>query len=205
MKKSEFQAQIQACQPLIESIRERAHALHRAVGQTYGGIHPYSFHLDMVAQGVIDHGHDVCASAADVPAILFGAYFHDSIEDARLTYNNVLTIARQYLPEPQALMATEIAYALTNEKGRTRAERANDRYYAGIRATPYAPLVKLADRLANFSYSCAGTDAANRHMRQVYAAEMPHFLQAITADATADPRLALPSTMLAAIAKLMHE
>ena len=39
-------------------------------------------------------------------------------------------------------------YALTNEKGRTRAERAGVKYYEGIRAVPYAPMVKLADRMA---------------------------------------------------------
>ena len=57
------------------------------------------------------------------------------------------------LDEAQAFMAAEIVYALTNEKGRTRAERAGVKYYEGIRAVPYAPMVKLADRMANVRFS----------------------------------------------------
>ena len=71
---------------------------------------------------------------------------------------------------------TEIVYALTNEKGRTRAERANDKYYNDICNTPYAPLVKMADRMANMSYSIEkGSTMAN-----VYRKELPHFIEAIT-------------------------
>ena len=51
------------------------------------------------------------------------------------------------------IVSTEIAYALTNEKGRTRAERANEKYYEGIRSTKYAPMVKYADRIANLRFS----------------------------------------------------
>ena len=46
-----------------------------------------------------------------------------------------------------------IAYALTNEKGRTRAERANAKYYRGIRKEEYADLDKICDRLANVKHS----------------------------------------------------
>ena len=42
----------------------------------------------------------------------------------------------------QCITAAEIVYALTNDKGRTRKERAGEHYYAGIRETPYAPFVK---------------------------------------------------------------
>lgn len=202
MNKSDFLAEIEKQRTLVDDIRLRAHSLHQSVGQTYDRTRPYGFHLDMVAQAVADHGHEVCQRPADALAMMFGAYFHDSMEDARLTYNNVLATARQYLDEPQALMAAEIVYALTNEKGRTRAERANDKYYQGIRSTPYAPAVKLADRLANFAYSHTSANAANSHMLRTYTAEMPHFLQAITAE-SADPRLALPPSMLAAIDELM--
>ena len=65
-------------------------------------------------------------------------------------------------------LATEIVYALTNEKGRNRHERANEKYYAGIRDTMYAPLVKACDRLANYNY------AKETHSRMVscYEKEM---------------------------------
>lgn len=46
----------------------------------------------------------------------------------------------------------ELVYAVTNEKGRNRAERANDKYYEGIRNTEHATFVKLCDRIANIEY-----------------------------------------------------
>ena len=108
------------------------------------------------------------------------------------------------MDEKQATLAAEIVYALTNDKGRTRSERAGERYYQGIRETPYAPLVKLADRLANVTYSFRGTNEANTRMREVYVREMPHFLEALSAR-TDDPRLLLPKDMLAEIRLLMQE
>ena len=98
-------------------------------------------------------------------------------------------------PEAKALMAAEIVYALTNDKGRTRAERAGERYYKGIRETPYAPFVKLADRRANFTYSCRKAGSANEHMRKVYQQELPHFLEAINPHSS-DLRFALPEVMV---------
>lgn len=44
-------------------------------------------------------------------------------------------------------------YALTNEKGRNRAERGNQKYYDGIKNTPYADFIKMCDRIANVQYS----------------------------------------------------
>ena len=133
----------------IEQIRESAHQLHEHVNQTYDKVHPYGFHLDMVADAVYKYGHEVCAEEHDVLPLFFAAYFHDSIEDARQTYNDVTKTARQWMDEEQAYTAAEIVYALTNDKGRTRAERAGENYYQGIRETPYAPFVKLADRHHN--------------------------------------------------------
>ena len=171
--------------------------------QRYGANLPYSYHLNAVATLTMEYAPEVIAAVDDLLPLYFGACFHDSIEDARQTYNDVLAIARTFMDESQAVMATEIAYALTNDKGRTRAERAGERYYAGIRTTPYAPMVKLADRLANMTYSLqrACQDANAERMVNVYRGEMPHFLAAITSD-TADPRLALPPSMLERINSL---
>ncbi|MBR1547345.1 MAG: hypothetical protein IJ637_01285 [Prevotella sp.] len=179
----------------IEQIRQEAYQLHDGVGQTYGDGLPYGYHLDMVVAAIHDYGHLVCQGDADVVPLVFGGYYHDSIEDARLSYNDVMAAACRHLSDDKALLATEIVYALTNEKGRTRAERAGDRYYDGIRQTPYAPFVKLCDRLANVTYSCASGRADDR-MRGVYAQEMPHFLAALKTSA-ADPRLALPAEVVA--------
>ncbi len=198
MERTTFEQCIDRHSEAIEQIRQAAHELHRAVNQTYGQGLPYAVHLDMVASQVMSHGHEVCASEHDVLPMVFGAYFHDSIEDARQTYNDVTRLARQWMDDEQAHMAAEIVYALTNDKGRTRAERAGERYYQGIRQTPYAPLVKLADRVANMTYSATHDNADNVHMREVYRRELPHFLEAITAHDD-DIRLALPQALLATL------
>ena len=109
--------------------------------------------------------------------------------------------AKRWMDEDQARQATEMVYALTNEKGRTRAERANDKYYQGIRETPYAPMLKLADRLANISYSCSNTNESNAHMKQVYQTELPHFLTAIRSQ-RADKRFSLPEEMIKEIERI---
>ena len=202
MERQEYEAYLQKYADQIEHIRQSAHELHQSVNQTYGDQLPYGYHLDMVVNDVRDFGHLVCQSEADVLPLFFGAYYHDSIEDARLTYNDVMEVARSLLTEEQALMATEIVYALTNDKGRTRAERAGEKYYQGIRETPYAPFVKLCDRLANITYSCAAVDGGNSRMKEVYKGEMPHFLQAINPHSD-DPRLAVPQEVVLKLAECL--
>ena len=203
MTTNDFQKYIEKYAREIRDIKEQAHALHASVNQTYDDVHPYAFHLDMVADNVNKYGHCVCACEQDVLPMFFGAYYHDSIEDARLTYNDVKKIALQYMNEEQTFMAAEIVYALTNDKGRTREERAGEKYYQGIRETPYAPFVKLADRLANITYSFRNHNDYNVHMVQVYRQELPKFLDAIDAHSD-DVRFHLPETMLEEINKLVH-
>ena len=200
MERQKFESYIQQQAGLIEQIRQSAHQLHASVNQTYGDDLPYGFHLDMVVQGIRDFGHYVCDEEADVLPLFFGGYFHDSIEDARQTYNDVMKIARNFLAEEQAYVATEIVYALTNDKGRTRAERAGEKYYQGIRETSYAPFVKLCDRLANITYSCSSMDADNTRMKQVYKQEMPHFLSSINAHSD-DQRLLVPQEVVLKLAE----
>jgi (p)ppGpp synthase/HD superfamily hydrolase len=184
----------------IENIKQAAHELHRSVNQTYGEGLPYSYHLDMVVNNVVEFGYLVCASENDVLPLMFGAYYHDSIEDARLTYNDVMNTARTMMTEEQALMATEIVYALTNDKGRTRAERAGEKYYQGIRTTLYAPFVKLCDRLANITFSCSDMSEDNNRMKLVYKEEVPHFLSSINPHSD-DPRMAVPKEVVERLAE----
>lgn len=191
MTKKEFQAALEKYADTIETIRQSAHTLHESVNQTYGNNLPYAYHLDMVASEVREFGHEVCAREEDLVPMLFGAYYHDSIEDARLTYNDVMRVARQFMTDEQALMATEIVYALTNDKGRNRAERAGEKYYQGIRTTPYAPFTKLCDRVANITFSCSATDVDNQRMKEVYKKEVPHFLSSVNPHSD-DPRFGVP-------------
>lgn len=190
-----FQSYLDKYKDVIAHIQFNAHALHDSVNQKYGKCLSYGYHLDHVADAVAKYGYCVCESEDDVLPLLFGAYYHDSIEDARFTYHDVQRAARPYMREEQVTIAAEIVYALTNDKGRNRAERAGERYYAGIRTTPYAPFVKLADRYANVSFSMECNDANNVRMRGIYAKEMPHFIDALKSQSS-DKRLQLPETMI---------
>ena len=190
-----LQQKLDELAPIINEIRNDAHALHASVNHAYDRIRPYGFHLDMVVNWVRKYIEEVCESEQDVLPIYFAAFYHDSIEDARLSYNDVMKIARSLMDEEQAYLATEIVYALTNEKGRNRAERANDKYFAGIRAIPYAPFVKLADRLANTSYAFSKGTADSLRMSKVYREELPGFLEALKVEGT-DIRFSLPEAMV---------
>ena len=195
MTEQDFNECVNKYSQLISEMRKEAHQLHADVNQTYDKVHPYGYHLDMVAGAVQKYGFLVCAVEDDVVPLFFGAYYHDAMEDARQTYNDIRRLACHFMSEDQAYMATEIVYALTNDKGRTRAERAGEKYYQGIRETPYAPFVKLADRLANITYSFSHASKGNVHMKEVYQSELPHFLSAISVDGS-DGRFYLPQPML---------
>lgn len=203
MKRETFDSYCGMLVAEIEEIKTSAWALHESVNQHYDDTLPYGHHLSMVAEAATKYGYEVIANENDIIPVVFAAYYHDSIEDARLTYNDVMKIAKTKMSDEQAFIATEIVYALTNDKGRTRAERAGEKYYEGIRTTPYSPLIKLCDRFANMSHSFHGSDESNVHMREVYSREWKHFLSAITAD-TDDVRYNLPNSLVAEIEKMIY-
>lgn len=193
----DFNRSVTELKETIDDIRCAAHAAHADVNQFYGHGKPYGFHLDMVAEALSRYGQYVCTRHEDVLPLFFGAYFHDSIEDARLSYNDLKKKAVSLgLTEPQAFMAAEIVYALTNDKGRTRQERAGENYYKGIRETPYAPFCKMCDRLANLTHSAQSADHSNRRMSKVYAQELPHFISSITVQGNNDVRFSVPEAMI---------
>jgi (p)ppGpp synthase/HD superfamily hydrolase len=115
---------------------------HRAVNHMYDDYLPYEFHLNLTAKYAMDYSFLV--DPLDRELVINAAYCHDTIEDARVSYNDL----KQAIGDT----AADIVFAITNEKGKTRKERANDKYYEGIRNTSYAVYVKLCDRLANVSY-----------------------------------------------------
>jgi (p)ppGpp synthase/HD superfamily hydrolase len=118
---------------------------HHNTNHYYDTYLPYEFHLRMVYQAAQDFIHLVDGEMMFKQSCLLATWGHDLIEDCRVSYNDV----KEHLGQE----AADIVYAVSNEKGKTRAERANDKYYEGIRNTPGAVFVKLCDRIANVQYS----------------------------------------------------
>lgn len=174
MDRKQFSAFLGAKGDIELEIRKKANEVHTAVNQWYDE-KPYFYHLNKVAEHVIEYLPSIIEKEEDILPVIFSAYFHDSIEDARLTYNDVKKIASQFMSDSQAFLATEIVYALTNEKGRNRHERANDKYYQGIRECKYAPLVKACDRLSNYEYA----KSTKSKMVKCYEKEMDEFINHI--------------------------
>ena len=133
---------------------------HRKTNHFYDRYLPYEFHLRMVNNVCEDFQHllddtkdyftgepyrgpiqnqvtlkDACRKAS---------WGHDLIEDTRVSYNDV--------KNQLGVEVADIVYAVTNDKGKNRKERAGDNYYEGIRNTPGAVFVKLCDRIANVQY-----------------------------------------------------
>lgn len=127
---------------MLEKTIQYATDRHLKVNHKYGD-KDYTFHLNMVYE-VAQRFHYLIAKE-ELQNVYCGCWVHDIIEDARETYNDVLNNTNQTV--------AELAYALTNEKGRGRSERANDKYYQGIRQTPNATFIKLCDRIANITHS----------------------------------------------------
>ncbi|MGM9758974.1 MAG: HD domain-containing protein [Parabacteroides sp.] len=188
MERTSFIQSVAAIYPWIKRVEREAFAIHERVNQHYDGVLPYGFHLKLTASYVSKFGYLVARDEADIPLLYVAAYLHDCIEDARMTYRDVAKWMRMFdekspeLSEPVREMleqqVPEIVYALTNEKGRTRDERADARYYEGIRTTRFASFVKMCDRLANIRYSTLFF-FANR-MLEVYRKEYPNFIRSIS-------------------------
>lgn len=146
---------------LIEMAQQYATKCHKDTNHLYDG-RPYEFHLEMVvwfAMKYID-----LIPIKDRPLVFAACWCHDVIEDTRQTYSDVA--------EELGDKVADIVYALTNEKGKNRKQRASRMYYEGIRNTKYADFVKICDRLANIKYS---TDAYSR-MADLYREEYYSFL-----------------------------
>jgi (p)ppGpp synthase/HD superfamily hydrolase len=147
---------------------------HRNTNHFYDTYLPYEFHLRMVAQVADDFIHLVedryiqdSYMNSFRASLKLACWGHDLIEDTRTNYNDVKKMFGENV--------ADIIYAVTNEKGKNRSERANDKYYEGIRNTPGAVFVKLCDRIANVQYS----KMTKSRMFETYKKENDHFLTSL--------------------------
>ena len=146
---------------IVDIAREHAFKAHADVNHLYNG-ESYNAHLIMAQ--VTAHKFAYLIPEEDINDVIAGVLEHDTLEDVpAITYNDLKKATNERV--------AELAYACTNEKGRTRAERANAKYYEGIRNIQYATFVKLCDRIANVLYSL---EHKNR-MFDMYKKEQAHF------------------------------
>lgn len=136
---------------------------HKETNHMYDAYLPYEFHLRMVV-GVYEKFKYLIEPISDTDVYL-ACWAHDTIEDTRVTYNDV--------KEVLGYEVAELVYALTNEKGKNRKERANEKYYKGIRQIKYAVFVKLCDRIANIEYS----KMSGSRMFELYRKENDNFIE----------------------------
>lgn len=136
---------------------------HSDTNHMYDDYIPYRFHLEMVER--VGRGFLHLVPPTSVKEVAVALLAHDLIEDTRNSYNDV----KGALGESVA----DIVYAVTNDKGKNRKERAGENYYRGIRATPGAMFVKLCDRIANVQYS----KLRGSRMFEMYKKENQHFIK----------------------------
>jgi (p)ppGpp synthase/HD superfamily hydrolase len=134
---------------------------HRKVNQTYDG-HPYEYHLKMVND--VFHEYKSLIPVKDRDRVEAALWLHDVIEDTGVTYNDVVKATDHFV--------ADIVYALTNNKGKNRKQRANSNYYRGIRVVEYADFAKMCDRLANVRNSYETRSS----MLKVYRREHDNFM-----------------------------
>ena len=129
-KKIESKAEIYACK------------CHEKINHLYD-FHPYRYHLKMASD--IGERFIHLIPIKDRKNVRAAIWCHDLIEDAHQTYNDIKRNTNE--------IVAEYTYALTNEKGRNRKDRANDKYYKELKEYKHASFVKLCDRIANIEYS----------------------------------------------------
>ncbi len=176
---------------------------HSSTNHMYDTYLPYEFHLRMVVnvyerfKHILDSGVEYetgdrianpVSQLSVRHVVKLACWGHDLIEDTRVSYNDVKKVLGRG--------AADIIYAVTNEKGKNRKERANDKYYEGIRNTPGAVFVKLCDRIANLQYS----KMTGSPMFEMYKKENDEFMSRLRVDG--DTKL-LP--LFAELQRLLNE
>jgi len=142
-------------------IRQFFHDLHDVkVNQKYDKTLPYSFHLDMVEKQFKKFEH-LLENTSDRVIVSKAVFAHDSMEDARLTYNDVKALLSEEV--------AEIVYLCTDYKGRTRRERKPVQFYMELSQNKLAVFVKLCDVMANVKYSLLSNSSMFDKYKEEYS------------------------------------
>lgn len=137
---------------------------HRSTNHKYDYL-PYEYHLNMTVSVFNRFKHHV----EDISEynVMLACYGHDLIEDARVSYNDVKSVL--------GYQVAELIYAMTEEKGKNRKERLNEKYYQGLKDTKYGVFIKLCDVISNVEYS----KMSGSSMIEMYRKEFDYFTEQI--------------------------
>ena len=132
---------------------------HHGVRQKYDKKFPYFFHLNEVSKVAIMFKHLVEYN----PITFLIALFHDVIEDARLTYNDVKDAWGQEVADG--------VFACTELRGKNRRERHGPFYFKTLKEHRLGRFVKICDVIANMEHGLK----TGSTMLDKYVKEYPHF------------------------------
>ena len=129
----------------------------------------------------------------DAPTIAAGL-LHDTVEDCEGCTQEV--IEQEFGTEVAQLVDGLTKLAMLEHKSGSSKQAENFRkLLLAMSEDIRVLLIKLADRLANITYSCSMSNRINNHMKEVYKNELPHFLESINPHSD-DPRKLLPQVMI---------
>lgn len=148
--------------------------------QKYDGNLPYSFHLNLVAKQVEKFKY--LLSDIDQDIVICGAWGHDLIEDARITYNDIKNINIFHRDGLKggflSHKVADVIYACTELRGKNRNERHGPEYIQGLKDCRLGLFVKLCDIFANIGYGLL----TNSSMVEKYRKEIPHLKEQLYTD-----------------------
>ena len=108
----------------------------------------------MVAKNVVRF-KDVLPDEDSFTVAYCGAWGHDLIEDARITYNDIKQMIKIKGESGKSLAEdiAEVIYSCTEEKGKNRDERHSEKFFAELKENKLGVFVKLCDIIANITHS----------------------------------------------------
>ena len=177
--------------PSFQSVIRQIEEIDEKTNHFYDDIYPYSLHTNAVAKLALRFFYDIehfivkekyyfngathsFTTASFIEELYLIAKTHDTLEDSNLTYNDLKKMLGAYVADH--------SFALQNEKGKTRSERASDKYYNDMKKYPIAQYIKCCDRLANLTYSFAfSTIKKDGDMFKTYVEENKNFLEKVEA------------------------
>jgi (p)ppGpp synthase/HD superfamily hydrolase len=145
-----------------QEVYEYAVAEHESRKHTYD-VHNYNLHIDGVL-AVCKRYMAKYFTEEEQERVYKGCCCHDLLEDCNINYAELKRTVGQDVADD--------VYDVTNELGKTRAER-NKRTYEKIANNKYALFIKLCDRIANTRFSFYMFEKGG--MFEKYWKEFPEF------------------------------